>query len=269
MPFSRFAQVLQFQTRIFMLKKTKVSNNWSLESSVFKSAGLNSHSLKWWKNFECSSKRLSTRIIFSLPFFEFRKTYMWPTIVDCPTHFFYSTVFFLFFQIHNKLQRSQNWEFGFFSFKNAVGSYLRVRHWPGCSVHNFWRHVDSDWSSPLFGKFFDRSSRRTTRRCFWIVYSSSFHSISSEYFLKANWNVIFLHRSSSARPFRHRLDIEMSPEKFVIVQDEYKKSKNRLLEIQFNTLEDYFAKLEKYSKVLENSIASRKMILLGRASKQI
>lgn len=87
--------------------------------------------------------------------------------------------------------------------------------------------------------------------------------------MKANWNVIFLHRSSSARPFRHRLDIEMSPEKFVIVQDEYKKSKDRLLEIQFNTLEDYFAKLEKYSKVLENSIASRKMILLGRVSKQI
>jgi len=83
--------------------------------------------------------------------------------------------------------------------------------------------------------------------------------------LKSNWNVIFLHRSSSARPFRHRLDIEMSPEKFVIIQDEYKKSKDRLLEIQFNTLEDYFGSLEKYSKILENSIASRKMILLAAA----
>ncbi len=87
--------------------------------------------------------------------------------------------------------------------------------------------------------------------------------------MKANWNVIFLHRSSSARPFRHRLDIEMSPEKFVIVQEDYIKSKDRLLEIQFDTLEDYFGELEKYSKVLENSIASRKMILLGRASNQI
>jgi len=61
----------------------------------------------------------------------------------------------------------------------------------------------------------------------------------------------------------------MSPEKFVIVQEDYIKSKDRLLEIQFDTLEDYFRELEKYSKVLENSIASRKMILLGRASKQI
>lgn len=59
----------------------------------------------------------------------------------------------------------------------------------------------------------------------------------------------------------------MSPEKFLLVQDEYRKSKDRLIEIQFNTLDEYFGRLEEYSRILEASIAEKKMILLVRALK--
>ena len=59
----------------------------------------------------------------------------------------------------------------------------------------------------------------------------------------------------------------MSPEKFLLVQDEYRRSKDRLIEIEFNTLDEYFGRLEEYSKILEVSIAEKKIILLVRALK--
>ena len=38
----------------------------------------------------------------------------------------------------------------------------------------------------------------------------------AESFLKEGWTVVFLYRKNTARPFRHRLDIEMSLDSFAV-----------------------------------------------------
>ena len=43
----------------------------------------------------------------------------------------------------------------------------------------------------------------------------------AENFLLQNWNVIFLYRKNTARPFRHRLDIEMSVEDFKVTMTKF------------------------------------------------
>ena len=73
----------------------------------------------------------------------------------------------------------------------------------------------------------------------------------AENFLKQNWNVIFLHRHNSAQPFRHRVKIELSLEKFQQIQTDWNINKNRLVEISFNTLDEYFDNLKSLSKQLE------------------
>lgn len=87
----------------------------------------------------------------------------------------------------------------------------------------------------------------------------------AENFLNQNWNVIFLYRQHSAQPFRHRVNIDLSIEKFQSIQNDWRINKNRLVEIPYLTLDDYFEKLESLSKELEGTKSSTKMILLAAA----
>jgi len=87
----------------------------------------------------------------------------------------------------------------------------------------------------------------------------------AENFLAQKWNVIFLHRRGSARPFRHRIKIDMNLEKFEAVQHEWRRNKGRLLELEFEQLDEYFEKLEELARDLERTKTSRKMILLAAA----
>ena len=79
------------------------------------------------------------------------------------------------------------------------------------------------------------------------------------------YDVIFLYRSeSSARPFRSRLNLELTGEEFQQIKTESEIHSNRLREIPFTSLAQYLTLLEKCALEI-NSKNGTKIILLAAA----
>jgi len=77
--------------------------------------------------------------------------------------------------------------------------------------------------------------------------------------LRQNFYVITLARKGAARPFEHRLHLEM--DNFDTVKSDYHLFKENLLEIPYMTLNEYFASLKSYGQQIDQLNSRLKLIL--------
>ena len=82
--------------------------------------------------------------------------------------------------------------------------------------------------------------------------------------MRQNFYVITLARKGAARPFEHRLHLEM--DNFDTVKSDYHSFKGNLLEIPYMTLNEYFASLKSYGQQIDQ-LKSRLKLILERGLK--
>ena len=79
--------------------------------------------------------------------------------------------------------------------------------------------------------------------------------------MRQNYYVITLARKGAARPFEHRLHLEM--ENFDTVKSDYLSFKDNLLDVPYTTLNDYFELLKSYGQQMDQ-LNSRSRLILER-----
>ena len=79
--------------------------------------------------------------------------------------------------------------------------------------------------------------------------------------MRQNYYVITLARKGAARPFQHRLHLEM--DNFETVKSDYFSFRENLLEVPYTTLNEYFELLKSYGQQMDQ-LSSRSRLILER-----